>query len=38
VSSEGNHASFLRQHFADAGSVQGVVDAAVTLFRRGRSR
>ncbi|MEF8724431.1 glutamate--cysteine ligase [Candidatus Accumulibacter phosphatis] len=38
VSAEGNHASFLRQHFADAGSVQGVVDAAVTLFRRGRSR
>jgi carboxylate-amine ligase len=38
VTSEGNHASFLRQRFVDAGSVQGVVDAAVTLFRRGRSR
>lgn len=38
VTGEGNHASVLRRHFADAGSVQGVVDAAVTLFRQGRRK
>lgn len=35
---EGNHASFLREQFAETGSVQGVVDAAVTVFRQGRSK
>lgn len=38
ISSEGNHASFLRQQFDAAGSVQGMVAAAVTLFRKGRIR
>lgn len=38
VVSQGNHASFLRQQFVEVGSVQGMVDAAVTLFRKGRSK
>ncbi|MCP5247306.1 MAG: glutamate--cysteine ligase [Candidatus Accumulibacter sp.] len=38
VACEGNHASFLRQQFREAGSVQGMVDAAVTLFRLGRKK
>ncbi|WP_313950298.1 YbdK family carboxylate-amine ligase [Accumulibacter sp.] len=38
VTSEGNHASFLRRQFTEAGSVQGMVDAAVTLFRKGRTK
>lgn len=38
ATSEGNHASFLRQQFTEAGSVQGMVDAAVTLFRKGRTK
>ncbi|HRD91814.1 MAG TPA: YbdK family carboxylate-amine ligase [Accumulibacter sp.] len=38
VVSQGNHASFLRRQFVEVGSVQGMVDAAVTLFRKGRSK
>lgn len=34
VAYEGNHASFLRRQFAEAGSTQGVVDAAVGVFRQ----
>ena len=31
---DGNHASLLRRHFAETGSVQGVVSAAVEVLRR----
>lgn len=37
VAYEGNHASFLRRQFVDEGGIQGMVDAAVRLFRRGGS-
>ena len=38
IVADGNHASFLRQQFVETGSVQGMVDAAVTLFRKGRRK
>lgn len=34
VDSEGNHASLLRRQFAEEGGVQGVVDAALRIFRQ----
>lgn len=37
VASEGNHASFLRRQFAQEGGVNGMVDAAVRIFRQGRA-
>lgn len=35
VAYEGNHAGLLRRQFADEGGVEGMVDAAVRLFREG---
>ena len=35
VAGVGNHASHLRREFAEAGGVQGMVDAAVRMFRQG---
>ncbi|MFH1605502.1 MAG: YbdK family carboxylate-amine ligase, partial [Pseudomonadota bacterium] len=37
VAVEGNHASVLRRQFAEEGGTQGVVDAAVRLFREGET-
>jgi len=34
VTSDGNHASYLRRQFFEEGGVQGVVDAAVRTFRQ----
>ncbi|MCC7259297.1 MAG: glutamate--cysteine ligase [Gammaproteobacteria bacterium] len=33
ATSEGNHAGFLRQHYTETGGVEGMVAAAVRLFR-----
>lgn len=35
IAFEGNHSSLLRWHFADEGGMQGMVDAAVRIFRQG---
>lgn len=35
VAVEGNHACFLRRQFSEAGGVQGMVDSAVRIFRKG---
>ena len=35
VGLQGNHASYLRRQFQDEGSVEGVVNAAVRMFREG---
>lgn len=37
VAYEGNHSTFLRQQFAEEGGVQGMVDAAVRVFRASKT-